>query len=387
MLLILQDFLLIGRFFYAPSLAILLTINRHPTTPWMDLPTIPLLSHVQPLPAAYDTNNATNNTAELLVRVMACKLLPEHTLAIVIYDSAIVHSQHLALLGHTYTNRQRTRMAFPAISWMLAQRLEETSPRLPLDHPTHYTQPTIHDDSIPKLMTTIIDLIRRLPPCSKTWMPHKHITPIHTSIYIKIMSNELRSNGYPKYHARPHPCLALVHSNHWADKTCELPHTANSQQSFPLCCNTTRILSPLYFHPMNIYYGLYPVDIDISDFTAIAYQAEIIIRLATKPEMGWYACNMHELQNPNRTIGVMGPTRRLITHQATSWTQHLYKDKDSRLAAQRYHHPHPAKPLTKDPVTDTMKLCPFCSDTDDNPQMYLHGDSIHLHLHCTNTHL
>ena len=149
----------------------------------MDLPTIPLLSHVQPLPAAYDTDNATNNTAELLVRVMACKLLPEHTLAIVIYDSAIVHSQHLALLGHTYTNRQRTRMAFPAISRMLAQRLEETSPRLPLDHPTHCTQPTIDDDSTPTLVTTIMDQICRVPSCGKTWMPHKHITPIHTSIH------------------------------------------------------------------------------------------------------------------------------------------------------------------------------------------------------------
>ena len=351
------------------------------------MPTIPLLARVQTLPTAYDTNNVTNNTAKLLARVMACELLPENTPAIFIYDSAIVHSQHLALLGHTYTNRQRTRTVFPAISWILAQRLEAISPRLPLDHPTHYTQPTIHDDSTPTLMTTIMDQIHRLPPCGKTWMPHKNITPIHTSIYIKIKSHQLRSNGYPKYHARHQPYLALVHSNHWAYKPCELPHTATAQQSFPLCCNTTRILSPLYFHPMNMYYGLYPVDTDVSDFTAIAYQAEIIIRLATKPEMGWYARNMHELQKPNRTIGCMGPTRCLITHQATSWTQHLYKDKDSRLAAQRFHHPHPAKPLTKDAVTNTMKLCPFCSDTNDNPQMYMYGDSIHLHIHCTNAHL
>ena len=86
---------------------------------------------------------------------------------------------------------------------------------------------------------------------------------------------------------------------------------------------------------MNMYYGLYPVDTDVSDFTADAYQAEIIIRLATKPEMGWYARNMAELQKPNRTIGYMGPTRRLITHQATSWTQQLYKDTDTRRDAQR----------------------------------------------------
>ena len=101
----------------------------------MDLLTIPLLSRVQPLLAAYVTNNITNNTAKLLARVMACELLPLNTPAITIYDSAVVHSQHIALLGHTCTNRQRTRTVFPAINWMFAQRLEATGSRLP--HDTH----------------------------------------------------------------------------------------------------------------------------------------------------------------------------------------------------------------------------------------------------------
>ena len=65
----------------------------------MDLPTILLLSCVQPLPTTYGTNNVTNNTAELLARVLACELLPHDTPAIVIYDSIVVHSQHLALFG------------------------------------------------------------------------------------------------------------------------------------------------------------------------------------------------------------------------------------------------------------------------------------------------
>ena len=165
------------------SVTITVINNSLPTTPWMDLPTIPLLSRVQSLPATYGTNNVTNNIAELLARVMACELLPENTPAIVIYDSAIVYSLHLALLEHTYTNRQRTRTVFPVISRMLAHRLEAISPRLPLDHPTHCTQPTIDDDSTPTLVTTIMDQICRVPSCGKTWMPHKHITPIHTSIH------------------------------------------------------------------------------------------------------------------------------------------------------------------------------------------------------------
>ena len=71
----------------------------------MDLPKIPLLSRVQPLPTAYGTNNVTNNTAELLTRILACEILPHVTPVIIIYDSAVVHIQQLALFGTSYTNR------------------------------------------------------------------------------------------------------------------------------------------------------------------------------------------------------------------------------------------------------------------------------------------
>ena len=49
---------------------------------------------------------------------------------------------------------------------------------------------------------------------------------------------------------------------------------------------------------MNMYYDLYPIDTDVSNFTAVAYQAEIILHLATKPEMGWYARNINGIQPP-----------------------------------------------------------------------------------------
>ena len=58
---------------------------------------------------------------------------------------------------------------------------------------------------------------------------------------------------------------------------------------------------------MNMYYGHYPMDTDVSDFVANAYQTELILRLA----IGWYARNMQELQPPNRTIGFTGPTHCL----------------------------------------------------------------------------
>ena len=86
----------------AASVTITALNNSHPTQQWTDLPTVPLLSCVQPLPAVYGTNNVTNNTAELLARIMTCELLPANTPAIIIYDSTVVRS-HIALLGHSYT--------------------------------------------------------------------------------------------------------------------------------------------------------------------------------------------------------------------------------------------------------------------------------------------
>ena len=138
---------------------------------------------------------------------------------------------------------------------------------------------------------------------------------------------------------------------------------------------------------MHMLYGIYPVDTDVSDFLATAYQTELILRLVTKPEMGWYTRNMPELQPPNRTIGFTEPTHRLITHQVASWTQQLYKDKHTRTTAQARNHPNPSTPIAKITVTDTMKIYPFCDPMRHTPHRLLHGDSIHLHAHCSNTHL
>ena len=194
----------------------------------------------------------------------------------------------------------------------------------------------------------------------KIWLPTEHITIIDTRVYIKIKSHRDRSNGYPKNYARPQPRMALVHSNHWADKTCELPHTDPISHPVPLRCNTTRILSLLCIQPINMNYVLYPVDTDVSDFTAIVYQTEIILRLATKSEMDYYVRNMVKLQPPPLYIGFMGPTRRVITHQAIIWTYQLYKDKNTRVETQLLHHLHPATPLATTTVIDTMEIHLFC---------------------------
>ena len=110
------------------SIIIIAINNSHLVKPWMDLPTIRLLSRVQPLPTTYGTNNAINNTAKLLERVMVYEITPLNTPVIIVYDSTVVYSQHLVLIGTTYTNRKHTRIVFQAINRMLAQQLEATIP-------------------------------------------------------------------------------------------------------------------------------------------------------------------------------------------------------------------------------------------------------------------
>ena len=100
----------------AASVTITAINNTHTTKQWPELPTIPLLSRVQPPPIAYGTNDVMNNTTELLARGMAYDLLPIDTPPIIVYDSTVVYIQHLALIGTIYTNRQRIRTVFSAIS-------------------------------------------------------------------------------------------------------------------------------------------------------------------------------------------------------------------------------------------------------------------------------
>ena len=55
--------------------------------------------------------------------------------------------------------------------------------------------------------------------------------------------------------------------------------------------------------------------------------------------------------------------------------------------AQRLHHPHPITPMKTKSVTDAMKIYPFCDTSVDSTMQYLYGDSIHLHVHGSNTNI
>ena len=135
--------------------------------------------------------------------MMTCELISAHTPTIIIYDSTIVDSQHLALLRITFTNRQRTRTVFPAINIKLTQRLDTTQSPSQLTPDTSVVLPTPTTMTTPTLHDTIVTKIRQINPCENRWNPDKYTTTIGTQLYVKIKSHQLRSNGYPKYNAKP----------------------------------------------------------------------------------------------------------------------------------------------------------------------------------------
>ena len=57
------------------SVTVTVINNSHPSQSWTELPILPILARVQSLPAAYGINDVTNNTAELLARMLSCKLI------------------------------------------------------------------------------------------------------------------------------------------------------------------------------------------------------------------------------------------------------------------------------------------------------------------------
>ena len=194
-----------------------------------------------------------------------------HHYCIVVCNSTIIHSHHLVLIVTTYINRKRTWIVFPATSRKLTQRLEVTNPTQSYNQTHQHNIALYTDDETKTLHMIIITQICKIPLYGKKWTSKKHINDINTQLYIKIKSHKLHSNGYPEYYIRPQPCIVLMYINHWADRTRELLYTDQMTHPFSMQRNTTRILSPLYFRPMNMYYGLYPIDTDVSNFTAVAY--------------------------------------------------------------------------------------------------------------------
>ena len=148
-----------------------------------------------------------------------------------------------------------------------------------------------------------------------------------------IKSRQLRSNGYSKYHARPQSYMALIHSNHWINKTCERPYIYLITHPFSLRCKTTHILSPLYFYPMNMHYGKYSVNANAFDFTVVAHYAEIILHLTNQAKYGMVYTQCDGITTSQSCNRLHVSTRRFIIHQATSLTQQLYKDKYAREEA------------------------------------------------------
>ena len=222
--------------------------------------------------------------------------------------------------------------------------------------------------------------------CGKKWNQAHHATIMGAQLYVKINHN----NSGPMEHKnttqdRNHVLLWFI--------------VTTGQTRHMNCRSQFRLL--LHFHsPVTIAESHHP-------YTTIQWTCTTVsilwiqmfqILLSPRIKPNWFCASSPNLKlgsthgtwpncNPNRTISFTGSTHRLTKHQVTSWTQQLYKDKNTWLTAQAQHHPNPSTLLAKTTVTDTMKICPFYDQPKNSPHRYLHGDRIHLHVPCSNTHL
>ena len=88
----------------------------------------PILSCVQPLPAAYITNTISNNSTKLLTRILALEFLPSYFPAIIIYEFHVVQDLHHNRTSTTYTSRHIARQLYSSIFIILSHRLHHIPP-------------------------------------------------------------------------------------------------------------------------------------------------------------------------------------------------------------------------------------------------------------------
>ena len=62
-----------------------------------------LLARIQSFPVAYMNNTATNNSTDIISRILTLEMIPPRTLIIIIYDSTVVHKHHMSLGIITHT--------------------------------------------------------------------------------------------------------------------------------------------------------------------------------------------------------------------------------------------------------------------------------------------
>ena len=78
--------------------------NSHPMKSSIDIATISTILCAYTLLAIYGTNNVTNNTADLLAPIAYSGFVLPSTPIIIVYNSMVVHTQHLSFIGKKYTN-------------------------------------------------------------------------------------------------------------------------------------------------------------------------------------------------------------------------------------------------------------------------------------------
>ena len=145
-------------------------------------------------------------------------MIPPNTPTIIIYNSAVVHSHHLALLSTDQTQCHITCNVLPSISKSLSHQLQQA-----INHhtaPLSPSYPTINN-AYP-LIDKKIYTLTSLPTFNETWESITHIYHIGSITCVNIKSYQLTILGHIRSSSQPWPYLNLAHANYWADQTAEL---------------------------------------------------------------------------------------------------------------------------------------------------------------------
>ena len=229
-------------------------------------------------PPGCGTTHTSINVAEIVSLIMAEEAIPPNYPYIIITDSKIAFDHaHKIHQQHSITAHQYIRQIIPSISHTLSLRLQHTYHRR-----TNDTTPNNTPNHIQEIHRDILYQIRNLPTHPTKWNPDRHINETNQGIHIKISSLQLSPRGNPKPNQHPHPCYALTHANHWADRIAAIPLTKHTKDNcIPQYQHPTEIIkTPLLSQTYGFTHNGQYIDRDITTFIKDQYQQQLLNSLS-----------------------------------------------------------------------------------------------------------
>ena len=385
---------------------------------WEKRDTIPILQRFCILPQMIGTSKVDISHAELLAFCMQEECLPPNIPRIVVMDSKSVRTKILECRdSEPASDRQLLRSMYDGLGKTLMSRAK-LSINLWKDvfsDIANNNQST--DDQKVAMAAAIINktpnyIVKKLVKRTASFVDHIqqwHMNTTSTNwkkeysdshllrCILKVDSHQLNTEGNniktqkPRYKSLT-PNLALLSTNHWADRTASI--------AIKLCQNQpnlfkipNNILLPPNDTRFNIVYDSKTIEKQQSTYLLDKLEQERISRMKTKEFQGVLYRIANEIIQIPRDIGRRSSYRRFILNLSKTHTRACYKSKqylalnilnreniDPKKASDRFFDLLLTKRLLKD--NEEILCCPLCSlqkpSLDQNPK----GNRRHFMLFC-----